>query len=121
MRIPLQLLNQACKAVEKEFGDSLPFKLRGIEINRSLIEAAMSVLNAAPRKTLPQNSLNDIRSRTPDGMDRRIKEYLDTNLRTANIISDVLAEADIVKDVTVINPATGRNVKGTRLLKEWCW
>jgi len=42
-------------------------------------------------------------------------------LRTANIISDVLAKAGIVEIVQVENPDTGRIVKGTRLLQGWDW
>jgi hypothetical protein len=86
-----------------------------------LIKVAIEVLNAEPTKTLPQNSRNDIKEKTPDGLDRRIKEYLNTNLRTANIISDVLEQAGIVQIVRIKNPRTGREVKGTKLLKEWCW
>lgn len=53
--------------------------LRGITINRVLIEAAINVLYDNPGKTLPQNCRNDISIRTPDGLDRRIKEYLYTD------------------------------------------
>jgi hypothetical protein len=119
--IPPQLLSRACRAVEKKLDRSLPFKVRGITINRALIEAAINVLNDSPEKTLPQNCRNNIRSRTPDGMDRRIKEYLNTDLRTANIISDVLANAEIVEVITVFNPKTGRRIKGTRLFESWSW
>lgn len=121
MGIPTQLLSRACRAVEKGVGSSLPFKVRGIIINIKLIQAAMDILNDSQEKILPQNCRNALRSKTPDGMDRRIKEYLGTDLRTANIISDVLAEAGVVEVTTVLNPETGRHIKATRLLKEWSW
>jgi len=115
------ILEKAYKKVEETLNRSFPFKERGIIIDRSLIEAAMTILNACPTKELPQNSLNAIRERTPDGLDRRIKDYLQTNLRTANIISDILAVAGIVEITQAINPHTGRQVKGTRLLEDWHW
>lgn len=121
MSMPPQNLKRACSRVEEKLGRTLPFKLRGVTINSVLIEAAINVLHDSPEKTLPQNCRNDIRIRTPDGLDRRIKEYLNTDLRTANIISDVLAEAGIAEVIAVVNPATGRDVKGTRLLEEWRW
>lgn len=81
----------------------------------------MELLNKAKEKTLPQNSRNDIVDRTPDGLDKRIKESLKTDLRTANIVSDVLEEASIAKVVSVVNPNTGKSVKGTKLLRQWYW
>lgn len=81
----------------------------------------MEILNAEATKTLPQNCRNDVREKTPDGLDKRIKESLNTDLRTANIISDVLKLVGIVEIVQVINPQTGRLVKGTKLLQEWSW
>ena len=114
--IPREILSRACAAV-----GSLPVKTRGIRITRELIQATMEILNAAPLETLPQNSRNTARKQTPDSLDRRIKEYLDTDLRTANIISVVLEEAGVVKVVKVVNPPTGRNVKGTTLLPGWTW
>lgn len=121
MSVPPQILEQVCERVEKTSGRALPFRLRGISINRDLIKAAIIALNNSPQKTLPQNCRNDIRARTPDGLDLRIKEYLDTDLRTANIISDVLAEAGIVEVVPVVNPRTSRKIKGTKLLEDWSW
>ena len=81
----------------------------------------MEILNAEATKTLPQNCRNDVREKTPDGLDKRIKESLNTDLRTANIIYDVLKLVGIVEIVQVINPQTGRLVKGTKLLQEWSW
>ncbi|MDD2211715.1 MAG: hypothetical protein PHV56_01865 [Clostridia bacterium] len=88
-----KLLKHVCRIVGGKSGCTIPFRLRGITIKRDLLEAAIAILNDSPKKTLPQNCRNDIRSRTPDGLDLRIKDYLNTDLRTANIISDVLAEA----------------------------
>ena len=121
MDIPLHILTKACIAVEEKTGKSLPFLLRGIIIDKNLIKAAMVILNSCPEATLPQNCRNDICERTPDGLDRRIKKYLQTDFRTANIISDVLAEARIVSIIYVENKETGRMVKGTCLAEEWQW
>lgn len=54
-------------------------------------------------------------------LDRNIKEILDTDLRTANIISDILQEVGVVEVLAVINPTTGRKIKGTKLLPKWQW
>lgn len=101
--------------MEQVLNRSLPFWERGIKIDRALLKTAIEILNAAPLKTLPRNCRNDLRLRPPDGLDRRIKEVLNTDLRTANIISDILAECGIVEIVQVVNPQTGRMVKGPRL------
>ena len=121
MNIPMPLIESACKRVEDNVNWPLPLRLRGIKIDRELIQATMEILNASPSRTLPQNCRNDIWERTPDGLDRRIKLTLNTDLRTANIISDILADAGIVEIVQVINPDTGRWLKGSRLLNDWCW
>jgi len=119
--IPQPLLEKACLLIIVEYGTPLPFKLRGITIKGRIIKAALEILNSHPQRILPQNSRNDIRKRTPDGLDLRLKEALGTDLRMANIISDVLARAQIAEIVEVENPATGRMVKGTRLKENWCW
>jgi hypothetical protein len=114
--IPPNLLNDAYNRI-----GGLPFKHRGIMINRELIKATMEILNAESNKSLPQNHRNVVWENTPDGLDKRIKESLNTDQRRANIISDVLEEAGIVEIIQVINPKTGRTVKGTKLLQEWTW
>ncbi len=60
MNIPRQLLKRACKSVQKKRNRSLPFYERGIKIDYNLIEAAVSILNECPSKTLPQNCRNAI-------------------------------------------------------------
>ena len=117
----LPIHRKACQLVEQARNQPLPFRERGIKIDQELIKATIDILIMAPSKTLPQNCRNDIRVRTPDGLDRRIKDVLNTDLRTANIVSDVLAECSIVKIVKVVNPDTGRLIKGTRLLDEIFW
>jgi|GEM_PF-1621074 len=117
IQIPSNLLNKACCTVVS----NIPFRYRGILISRELIKTTMEILNAEATKTLPQNCRNDVRGRTPDGLDKRIKGSLNTNLRTANIVSDVLKLAGIVEIVQVINPQTNRRVKGTKLLQKWSW
>lgn len=121
-RVPIScdLLNRACSRVGDKV-ETVPFGWRGIRITRRLIRVAMGILNAEPAKTLPQNCRNAARKNTPDGLDKRIKEALDSDLRTANIISDVLEQAGIAKVVRVTNRETGRLVKGTRLLRKWTW
>ena len=100
---------------------NLPFKERGIMITCELIEITMKILNKEPNRTLPQNCRNDIREKTPDGLDRRLKEYYMDHLRRANIISDVLALSGIVDIIQTENPSTGNIVQGTRLRQYWCW
>ncbi len=118
--ISRELLDNACFAVERKH-QRLPFSFRGITIDRNLIQATLEILNAEPLHTLPQNCRNDIREKTPDGLDRRIKDYLGTDLRTANIVTDVLEASGIVKNVQVPSPSTGRDIKGTQLLNAWVW
>lgn len=113
-------LAHACQLVAGAFSH-VPFQHRGIRITPALIGAAIEVLNSAPNHTLPQNCRQLARNDTPDGLDRRIKERLHTDLRTANIISDVLSGVGIVDVIEVINPSSGRVVKGTRLRPEWGW
>lgn len=118
--IPSELLDKVCSAVN-QYWESIPFKHRGIKISRELIKITMELLNAEPTKELPQNCRNDVKERTPDGLDRRIKENLNSDLRTANIISDVLKSAGIVDTIPIRNLKTGRSVKGTKLVQEWGW
>lgn len=118
--IPSIILDSANRKVEHTFG-LIPFKYRGITITHELIKAAIEILNSASDKALPQNSRNAVKDKTPDGLDKRIKEILKTNLRTANIVSDVLKTAGIVTIISVLNPTTKRNIKGTKLLLEWTW
>lgn len=108
----------AARAVEDKWGP-LPFWYRGIRVNRELVEMTLQILGTAPEQTLPQNSRNASRVNTPDGLDRRLKEALNNDTRTANIISDVLASVGIVDIIDVYNPNTGRSVKGTRLRSDW--
>ena len=120
-QVPESLLNKACELIAREVGEQLPFKYRGIYINRKLIQATLEVLNAAPGRTLPQNCRQHTRHNTPDGLDRRIKERLNLDLRTANIVSDLLGRAGVVEVVEVETFRTHRKVKGTRLKGEWSW
>jgi hypothetical protein len=121
MNISPSMIDKACNLVENAAGKTLPFEQGGITINRKLIEVTIETLAEAPDQTLAQNCRNDTCERTPDGLDRRIKEKLNSDTRTANIISDVLALAGIVSVVKVTNPETGRKVKATRLEEEQHW
>lgn len=114
--IPPDLLDDVCNII-----GNISYKHRGIMINREFVKATMEILNASSTKSLPQNSRNAVKDKTPDGLDKRIKERLNSNLRTANIISDVLENAGIVDVIKVINISTGRTVKGTRLHQKWSW
>lgn len=118
--IPIGILKKACNKVEQSF-DSIPFKYRGITITNELIKATMEILNSAPGKILPQNCRNAVKCKTPDGLDKRIKEALDTDLRAANIISDVLQASGVTIIVNMLNTTTGRDIKGTKLSDEWSW
>ncbi len=118
--VPAELLLEAYAAVEKS-GGRLPFECRGIQITKDLIKTVMELLNTEDNKVLPQHSANAVVEKTQDGLDRRIKERMGSDLRTANIVSDVMARAGIVQVIRGINPATGREVKGTRLRKAWRW
>lgn len=118
--IPTELLMKACNNIGSKFG-KMPFKLRGITINTDLIKATMELLNNESSKILPQNSRNASREKTPEGLDKKIKEVLNTDLRTANIISDILKDVAIVDIIDVESPVTRRRVKGTKLLSSWQW
>lgn len=109
--IPNELLDE----VEQRL-PPLPFKERGISIDKALIRITLEILNDASGSILPQNCRNDIAERTPDGLDRRIKERTGSNLRTANIISDVLERVGIVKICKMKNFHSDRKVKATMLL-----
>jgi hypothetical protein len=119
--IPLGLLDRSCQKIERAYNVNLPFMHRGIVISRELIGVTMEILNVEPDRTLPQNCRNAVRANTPDGLDRRIKERFNDNLRRANIISDVLANARIVEIIEMENFNTGKIVKGTQLRQEWYW
>jgi len=118
--IPEKFLDSAFSQITKKV-HPIPFWYRGIVIDRALVQATLEILNHEKTKELPQNCRNDIKERTPDGLDRRIKEYLKSDLRTANIITDVLESAGIARNITVVNPSTGRFIKGTKLNPEWTW
>lgn len=118
--IPQTLLDKAIFQVSDIYG-KIPFYHRGIQINEDLIRVTLEILNAEPSRTLPQNARNDIVERTPDGLDKRIKLALLSDLRTANIITDVLERVGIVQNIMVKNPYTGRYIKGTKLNDDWTW
>jgi hypothetical protein len=115
--IPNELLDK----IIARMGLTLPYYSRGIKISEELVKVTIECLNNAPSNILPQNCRNATRSKTPDGLDLRIKNKMGFDLRTANIISDILAEVGIVNVIQVINPKTERNVKATKLLEEWTW
>ncbi len=121
MNISPSIIDKACNLVESAAGKALPFEQRNVTIDRKLIEVTIETLSEAPDQTLAQNCRNDTCERTPDGLDRRIKEKLESDTRTANIISDVLALAGIVSVVKIVNPETDRKVKATRLEEEHNW
>ncbi len=118
--IPEDLYERACGTIVARYG-FFPIKCRGIRIQQNLVKATMEILNSAPGQTLPQNCRDDVRENTPEGLDRRIKQYLNSDLRTANIITDVLESVGIVSNVFVQNTETGRSIKGSRLDPSWCW
>lgn len=111
-----ELYSKVAGNLEKEYG-VIPFKLRGICITDRLIKAAMEILNDEDTKYLPQNCRNLSRFKCPDGLDKRIKDMMQSDLRTANIISDVLASIGVVEIIKKENPTSGRMIK-TTVLKE---
>ena len=118
--IPEDLFERACGIIVARYG-FFPIEYRGIRIRKNLVKATMEILNSAPGKKLPQNCRNDIRENTPDGLDLRIKAYLNSDLRTANIITDILESVGIASNIQVRNDETGRRIKGSQLNPSWCW
>lgn len=100
---------------------NLPYRKRGIKIHQYLIQTTLKILNDAEDRTLPQNARNLSVQETPDGLDKRIKIKLGTDLRTANIVSDELEETGAVEVKKIKNPDTGRKIKATKLLEEFSW
>lgn len=117
MSIPEDMLVAARDVVEHTHQQRLPFHCRGIRIDEDLIAATLEILNAEPNKTLPQQSVNAAKAK--NGLDLRLKQQLD--LRRANIISDLLAHAEIVSVIPVTDIDTDRTIKGTKLNVEWTW
>ena len=72
-------------------------------------------------RTLSQSCGSWVRARTPDGLNRRIKEALNTDSRTGYVVSAVLSGAGFAQGIGVLNPATGRDAKATRLRDECSW
>ncbi|WP_321508480.1 PQQ-binding-like beta-propeller repeat protein [uncultured Methanoregula sp.] len=118
--IPQDLFERACRILEERYSD-FPIKSRGIYIRKNLVKATLEILNSMPGKKLPQNCRDDTRENTPDGLDLRIKEYLDSDLRTANIITDLLESVGIASNIQVPSEKTGHLLKGSQLNPEWCW
>ena len=85
--MPEKLLKKLLNLFER-----LPYRERGISINADLLRTTVELLNAVEGNILPQNCRNDIAERTPDGLDKRIKIALQSDTRTANIVSDELAK-----------------------------
>lgn len=54
-------------------------------------------------------------------MYRRIKEAIDSDLHTFNIISDLIDGAGIVMVIRGINQVAGSEIKGKKLREEWSW
>lgn len=115
--IPDEMMTKIIEQIRRE----IPFNHRGIKITKQLIKVSLECLNEEPFKTLPQNCRNLKKEDTPDGLDFRIKSRMGFDLRTANIVSDILEDAGIVKLIQVMNPKTGRNIKATKLFDEWTW
>ena len=107
------LLSRACNAVEETSNRKLPFFEKKITIDKELIQAAMEILNSEPSKQLPLNHKSDIRENMRDGLDFRIKDYFNIDLRTANIITDILQQAGIAQK-NVIN-----GILHAQLNKNW--
>jgi hypothetical protein len=120
VRVSHEMFDGAISEV-RAANQKFPFKHRGIMINEELIQVTMEILNDENSKALPQNCSQQVRAKSHDGLDRRIKERRDLDLRTANIISDVLQDVGIAEVYKDGNPRTGRMVKFTKLCPSWTW
>lgn len=120
MNTEIPRFEEICENIQRKYSE-IPFKLRGIKISHDLIKFTIEILNNELNKTLPQNCRQLSKQKTPDGLDRRIKDALNIDQRTANIISDVLHEIGVVEVIVVMNPITKRKIKGTKLLPKWQW
>lgn len=116
--IPIELLDIVCRDVERTY-QTLPFNLRGIKISRDLIAATLVILNQESGNSLPQNCRNDIAGSTPYGLDKFLKEKRHSDLRTANIISDVISDAGYAEVYKQLNVKTGRMIKWTKSKMTW--
>jgi hypothetical protein len=96
-------------------------KKRGIKIDRNLIIITIEILNNSKDKTLPQNCKKECRAKTPEGLDRRIKEKMNDDLMRATIISDELQKKGIVEVFEKRDEKTKRVKKHTKLNNEWTW
>ncbi|GHV83670.1 hypothetical protein AGMMS50212_10100 [Spirochaetia bacterium] len=96
-KIPEILSLLICKIVKP------PFTYRGIKITEELLCTTLEILNAEETKALPQNARNLSAEDTPDGLDKRIKIKLCGNTRVANIVSDILAEKEIIEIIRQTN------------------
>jgi cell envelope opacity-associated protein A len=103
------------------FESGLPYTERGITITENLLKVTVELLNAAEGRILPQNARNASIENTPDGLDKCIKIALQSDTRTANIVSDELAKRGVVEITSIENPKTGNQIKATRLLPDWAW
>jgi len=117
-KIPDELLNNICTKIEDQFGE-LSFKYRRVSITKELIAATFEILNMETNKELPQNSRNLVKEKTPDGLDKRIKEKLNNNQRIGNIVSDILEEVGLVAVFKRESATTGRIIKWTKSKIKW--
>lgn len=118
--IPDGILSEVINKITISYG-TIPFEYRGIKITEKLIRSTIEILNAEENKILPQNCRQVSRFETPDGLDKRLKDAMKSDLRMANIISDLLSSVGIVEVTTIENIKTGRKIKATRLIDKWTW
>lgn len=116
--IPDELLYDICTRIVDKFGN-IPFKHRNIRITKKLIATTLEILNMEANNELPQNCRNLVKEKTPDGLDKRIKVKLNTNLRTGNIISDILKEIGVVEVFKRESTTTGRIIYWTKSNVNW--
>jgi hypothetical protein len=114
--MPKELLKKLIALFER-----LPYTERGIRITEDLLKTTVEQLNAAEGRTLPQNANKERAENMHDGLDKRIKIARHNDTMTAPIVSDELAKRGVVEINSIKNPATGRQIKATRLLPEWAW
>ncbi|MBC8214165.1 MAG: hypothetical protein ISR90_01815 [Candidatus Marinimicrobia bacterium] len=118
--IPDKIYKKIENLIEKHI-NKIPYHCHGIHINESLIKCTLEILNETEKNELPLNHRNATRFNTPDGLDKRIKIRLNSDLSTANIIVHELSKIGVIEDVLVENFNTHRLVKGAKLNNQWRW
>lgn len=118
MDYPKEKLDKIIDLLRKE-RMQFPYHVRGIKIDYELIEATMNVLFNSPNFRMEQNCKNSLRDYQEEGLDYFIKVKRDSDIRTANIISDELKRIGVLSITSEINNKTGRKRKVSTINDDW--